>query len=193
MALTDVGVSKLDQKQQEALLVWLCEGLGPTEISQLVKDTFGIELSKQGVDYYRVKHKDLIDEVEAQALEAAARTGWGKRTYRQASIARKLEKLDRALDDGQPKDFAVIGSAYKDMLGEYRKEAGETETTKVAVKVEGKVEQDVRVSIGTIGEQAPDVAAILEEVGGFDPGEDGASEEAGDAEADEVDSGDTDT
>ncbi|GAF75146.1 unnamed protein product [marine sediment metagenome] len=50
-----------------------------------------------------------------------------------------------------------------------------------------QVDHNVNISIERAEEQAPEVCAILDEVGAFDEGEDGEGEATGDAEADEVD------
>ena len=55
------------------------------------------------------------------------------------------------------------------------------------VQVEGEVDHNVKVSVEAIREQAPEVCAILDEVGAFVAGEDGESGEAGSAEDNEVD------
>jgi len=50
----------------------------------------------------------------------------------------------------------------------------------------GAVAQDVRFNIDRAREQAPEVCAILDEVGAFNTGEDGASDAIGDVESDDV-------
>lgn len=118
---------KLTDEQQQQVCAWLCEGHSGSRVIALVKEHFDIDLTAQTVSYYRHRYGSAIDEAEAEALEAAKREGWGRRTRRVQMLCAWLERLENELQVHAPGPLVKAGlpEDARRTLQELRKELGQ--------------------------------------------------------------------
>jgi hypothetical protein len=120
-----MAARKLTKQQQQAVLALMCAGSTDTEVLEVLNTEHGVSISYQALTHYRLKWADQIDEAEAQALETAKRQGWGRRSYRVAAICRKLDKLDKCLDDEALSRWRNLGREMREWMNELREELGQ--------------------------------------------------------------------
>jgi len=117
-----MAANKLTENQKKELLAWMCEGIPDKDILARLDQEYGITLVWNTLGFYRKKWADHIDEAEHEALEAAKRQGWGRRSNRVAAICKKIEKLDRALDDSPLASWGNLGREMREWLVQLREE-----------------------------------------------------------------------
>jgi len=125
-----MAARKLSKNQQEEVLALMCAGLTDTDVLDALNKQHGVDLSYQALTHYRIKWADMIDEAEAQALETAKRQGWGRRSYRVSAICKKLDKVDKVLDEAALSQWGNLGTEMRAWMHELREELGQQSPTK---------------------------------------------------------------
>ena len=155
-------MSKLTEAQQRQVITWLAEGLRSAEISEKIKAEFDVEITRQGVDYYRKAHAEEIAAAYADAFETAAAQGLCNRIARLGVLERNAKRM---IDDTRAggRGFTTVNKELRETLRDIRDELG-----------------DLKLRSEHSG---PDGGPIQQEIGWFDAVKKWEAEDAEDADS----------
>ncbi|MEA2174119.1 MAG: hypothetical protein QOD00_1711 [Blastocatellia bacterium] len=105
---------RLKQRQKEALLAWISEGLQSNEINQRASIFMPpFKVSRAQVDYYRQSRGTKIEEIKEQAERSALKSGFALKERRVEALNSLAEMLHEDLTTGKGlwlDDVKMIGS-----------------------------------------------------------------------------------
>lgn len=147
----ELRAHKLSDAQQQQVLQLICEGYKDQEIADKLKKQHGVEITREGIRYYRQeKFADLIDELHNEALKERVRQGYANRLRRLDRLERLARKLEKAADEGTPKDALALSPEIRAVLRDMRDELGDL---KVSLEMQVDIPNgDVKRFIETLGQ-----------------------------------------
>jgi len=115
---------KLTPEMQQQVVQWLCEGVGNTEVTKLLADGYGVEVTRQAVDYYRITYADEIDAAREEALRRAVQQGFANRLRRLEVLGRNAERASQLTQAGG-QGWAQMSAELRAILKDIRDELGD--------------------------------------------------------------------
>jgi hypothetical protein len=106
---------------QQQVVQWLCEGIGNTEVTKLLADAHGVEVTRQAIDHYRTTYAEEIDTAREEALRRAVQQGYANRLRRLEVLSRNADRaseLTRAGGQGWTTMSAELRAILKDIRDE---------------------------------------------------------------------------
>jgi len=115
---------KLTDEQRRQVVAWLAEGLRSGEVVENVQTEFGVEISRQAVDYYSATYSEEIAAAYVDAMGAAAKRGLCNRIARIKVLEHNAQKMiDSTKANGR--GFTQVNAELRATLKDIRDELGD--------------------------------------------------------------------
>lgn len=115
---------KLTPEQRRQVLQWLGEGYKDAEIVGFIKEQFGVEVTRQAVNYYRDTYAEDIAAIADDVYLRAIQQGFANRARRILVLERNAEKAADLTQAGG-KGWTYISAELRAILKDIRDELGD--------------------------------------------------------------------